>query len=75
MITNVRLRTEGELVVLQVFENFPRTAYRIQDTDWRDAKVTDLLEVSAHFNTAMGDRIKALEDLVDNITDRVWGDE
>ena len=64
---------EGELVVLQVLDTTPRSL--MGDSNWRDARVSDLLEVSAYFNTRMQDRIKMLEQRVDELTDHVWGED
>lgn len=74
MITNVRFTNLGELVVLQVLDTGPRT-FMGHDTDWRNAAVTDLLEVSTYFNTQMGERVRQLEDRVDNLTNKLWGED
>jgi hypothetical protein len=74
MIVDVRFINIGELVVLQVLDTTPRSLMG-EDSDWRDAKVSDLLEVSAYFNTRMQDRIKMLEQRVDELTDHVWGED
>ena len=47
-IENVRFRTEGALVVLQVCERKLYSNYDREPT-WRDAKVEDLLEVAGFF--------------------------
>jgi hypothetical protein len=66
VISNVRFRTEGDLVVLQIAEGFG------SGTIWFDAKVTDLLEVSAYFNTQMGTRLEMVENNLNALTDKVW---
>ena len=74
MIVDVRFINIGDLVVLQVLDTTPRTLMG-DNSDWRDARVGDLLEVSAYFNTRMQDRIKMLEQRVDELTDHVWGED
>ncbi len=73
MIVDVRFINMGELVVLQVLDTTLRSL--MGDSNWRDARVSDLLEVSAYFNTRMQDRIKMLEQRVDELTDHVWGED
>jgi hypothetical protein len=49
-IQSIRFRVEGEQVVLQVLENarhYDSFAYN-ERGEWRDAKVTDLLEVARY---------------------------
>ena len=47
-VVNIRYRTEGDLVVLQVETRSDSNYYGDrQTTTWRDAKVEDLLEVAA----------------------------
>jgi len=74
MIVDVRFINLGELVVLQVLDTTPRSLMG-EDSDWRNAKVSDLLEVSAYFNTRMHGRIEMLEQRVDELTDHVWGED
>lgn len=46
MIQNIRYRVEGELVVLQVLEIGETDIYSSRSKpEWRDAKVSDLLDV------------------------------
>lgn len=50
-VSNIRFRAEGEFVVLQVLATEPSASsgfYANDPNEWRDAKVTDLLEVG-HF--------------------------
>lgn len=74
MIVDVRFINIGDIVALQVLDTTPRTLMG-DGSDWRDARVSDLLEVSAYFNTRMQDRIKMLEQRVDELTDHVWGED
>lgn len=48
-VSAIRFRNEGEFVVLQVLGSKPGQANRFLDDsreEWRDAQVTDLLEVA-----------------------------
>lgn len=74
MIVDVRFINIGELVVLQVLDTTPRSLLG-EDSEWRDAKVSDLLEVSAYFNSRMNQRVEMLEQRVDELTDHVWGED
>lgn len=74
MIIDARFTNVGDMVVLQVLETGPRSLLE-DHADWRNARVSDLLEVSAYFNTRMHERVKMLEQRVDELTDRVWGED
>jgi hypothetical protein len=74
MIVDVRFINLEELVVLQVLDTTPRSLMG-EDSDWRNAKVSDLLEVSAYFNSRMNQRVMMLEQRVDELTDHVWGED
>jgi len=73
MIVDVRFINMGELVVLQVLDTTPRSL--MGDSNWRDARVSDLLEVSAYFNSRMNQRVMILEQRIDELTDHVWGED
>lgn len=73
MITAIRFRAEGEHVVLQVCDGINMLFSK--DEDWRDAKVTDLLEVSAYTHTTLSNRVAKLEESLDGVIDKVWGEE
>lgn len=74
MITGIRFRNEGELLVLQVLDSDIFTLSTPHKT-WRDAKTTDLLEVSAHTSRDVDSRLSEMERHINSLTDKVWGDE
>lgn len=73
MITGIRFRAEGEHVVLQVCDGI--NLLFSKDEDWRDARVTDLLEVSAYTQTKLSSRVAKLEESLDGVIDKVWGED
>ena len=73
MITNIRFRNEGELLVLQVEEGYVFDMR--DDSRWRDAKTTDLLEVSTYTLRDVENRLRQIEASINGLTDKVWGED
>ncbi len=69
MITDIRFRAEGNLVVLQVEVSEPER-YSPYNTIavWRDAKVEDLLEASKFCRTDLTDRIENVSQRVSDMS-------
>jgi hypothetical protein len=75
MITGIRFRNEGELLVLQVESRDPDVFNHSRPSLWRDAKTTDLLEVSAHTSRDVDSRLSEMERHINSLTDKVWGED
>jgi len=78
-ITSIRFRTEGALIVLQVEETTrpSRSEYYGSGNEdkvaWRDAKVEDMLDVSAFTNSTstMDRQIASLEHTVEYLQQQI----
>ena len=58
MISDIRFRAEGNLVVLQVCNLIDKPYHSYErDTVWRDAKVEDLLEAAKFCRTDVDSRL------------------
>lgn len=67
MIENIRFRAQDGLIILQVraLEDIVGSWNSIKDLKWRDARVEDLIEVSAHVRGDIANRLRGLQDDLD----------
>lgn len=57
-ITNIRLRAEDNKLVLQVQEQENRSGYGYNTSNWRDAKVEDMLDIAPFMRVGMLKRLE-----------------
>ena len=68
MIYNIRFRTEGQLLVLQLLEMTKETTYGNPKQTWRDATVEDLLEVASYMERQFSGRLtKEIKSIMENL--------
>jgi hypothetical protein len=78
-ISAIRFRAEGELLVLQVCEHTRGDNYygTREKAEWRDAKVTDLLNVAPFTSDwrALADRVSEISQQVNVSRVEQWGEQ
>jgi len=56
-VNDIRFRSEGEMIVLQISVDKARSRYYENDlgSEWRDARVEDMLDVAEHLRMKYAD--------------------